>query len=267
VNILRVIALLTDFGVDSPYVGEMKAVIYSINPEAKIIDITHSVPAHNIIVGAFLLRSVSKYLPDNFITVGIVDPGVGTSRSELIFKTKRGFFIGPDNGLLYPAANDNGIISVYRITNKSYLLPHISRTFHGRDIFAPVAAYLSLGVQPDEMGPETTRYIKVELPKPSISENYIESHVIYIDSFGNVTLDIDTDFLSRFGWHSGDKFLVEIGDHKYNVQLVESYGYSEHNLLIFVVNSFDHLELAVNQGNAASLLKLNVGDILKIRKL
>jgi len=267
VSALRVVALLTDFGVDSPYVGEMKAVIYSINPDAKIIDITHSVPAHNIMVGAFLLRSVSKYLPDNFIAVGVIDPGVGTSRSELIFKTKRGFFVGPDNGLLYPAANDNGILSVYRITNKSYLLPNISRTFHGRDIFAPVAAYLSLGVQPNEMGPETARYMRFELPKPHVRENYIESHVIYIDSFGNVTLDIGSDFLSKFGWYNGDKFLIEIGDHKYDVQLVESYGYSERNSLIFVINSFDHLELAVNQGNAASLLKLNVGDILRIKKL
>ncbi len=206
-------------------------------------------------------------LPNNFIAVGVIDPGVGTSRSELIFKTKRGFFVGPDNGLLYPAANENTIVSVHRITNKSYLLPHVSRTFHGRDIFAPVAAYLSLGVQPNEIGPETTRYMKIELPKPRLYENYMETHVLYVDSFGNLTLDADLDFVSKMGWHIGDRFLIEIGEREYKVQLLESYGYSERNSLILVINSFNHLELAINQGNAASFLKLNVGDTLRIRKI
>ncbi|MGB9729330.1 MAG: SAM hydrolase/SAM-dependent halogenase family protein [Thermoprotei archaeon] len=263
----KIIALLTDFGVDSPYVSEMKAVIYSINPEAKIIDITHSVPAHNITVGAFLLCSVSKFLPENSILVGVVDPGVGTSRSELIFRTKRGFYVGPDNGLLYPAANKDGILSVHRITNKLYMRPQISRTFHGRDIFAPVAAYLSLGVNPIEIGPETTRYIKNELPKPRIHDDHVETHVLYVDMFGNVTLDIDMNFLSKLGWQIGDKFSVRIGNHEYKVSLLESYGYSERNSLLLVVNSFDHLELAINQGNAASFLKLNIGDSIRIRKI
>lgn len=263
----KLIALLTDFGIDSPYVGEMKAIIYSINPDAKIIDITHSIPAHNIMVGAFLLYSVSRFLPENSVVVGVVDPGVGTSRSELIFKTKRGFYVGPDNGLLYPAANKDGILAVHRITNKLYMLPQVSKTFHGRDIFAPVAAYLSLGVKPIEIGPETTRYIKITLPRPHIHDDQIEAHVLYVDTFGNLTLDIDSHFLSKLGWQTGDKFLVKVGDHEYKMPLLESYGYSEPNSLLLVVNSFDHLELAINQGSAASFLKLNVGDSIRIRKL
>ncbi|MEM3833085.1 MAG: S-adenosyl-l-methionine hydroxide adenosyltransferase family protein [Thermoprotei archaeon] len=264
---LKIIALLTDFGVDSPYVGEMKAVIYSINPEAKIIDITHSVPAHNITVGAFLLYSVSKFLPKDSILVGVVDPGVGTSRNELIFRTKRGFYVGPDNGLLYPTANRDGILSVHKIINKLYMRPQISRTFHGRDIFAPVAAYLSLGVSPIEIGPETTRYIKTDLPKPRVHDDFVETHILYIDMFGNLTLDIDVNFLSKLGWQVGDNFLVRIGDDEYKIPLLESYGYSERNSLLFVVNSFDYLELAINQGNAALFLKLNIGDSIRIRKL
>ncbi|MEJ2272273.1 MAG: SAM-dependent chlorinase/fluorinase [Candidatus Bathyarchaeota archaeon] len=143
---MAVISLLSDFGMKDSYVAQMKAIILSINPEVRIIDITHEIEKFNIRNGAFVLASAVNSFPPKSIHVAVVDPGVGTKRRPIIIKTKKSLFVGPDNGLLILAANQESIVKIYSIENSQYTLSNISKTFHGRDIFAPAAAYLSTGI-------------------------------------------------------------------------------------------------------------------------
>ena len=148
------ITLTSDFGLKDPYVAEMKGVILTINPKATLIDITHEVEKFNIRMAAFMLASAAPYFPQGTVHLAVVDPGVGTQRRAILIQTKKSFFVGPDNGILILAAQNQGIEHVYQLTNPTFMLPKISSTFHGRDIFAPAAAHLDKGVQPSEFGPE-----------------------------------------------------------------------------------------------------------------
>ena len=148
------ITLTSDFGLKDPYVAEMKGVILTINPNATIVDITHGVEKFNIRMGAFMLASAAPYFPKGTVHLAVVDPGVGTERRAILVQTKQGFFVGPDNGVLMLAAQNQGIEHTYELTNPKFMLPQVSSTFHGRDIFAPAAAYLDISVKPSEFGPE-----------------------------------------------------------------------------------------------------------------
>ncbi|RLG84461.1 MAG: hypothetical protein DRO18_07060, partial [Thermoprotei archaeon] len=149
---MTVIALMTDFGLKDPYVGMMKAVILSINPNAVIVDLTHDVPKYNVILASHILKVSYRYFPKGTVFVVVVDPGVGSRRRPIIISSRNYLFVGPDNGVLIPAAKDDGLLNAYEINIKIAGLKEISHTFHGRDIFAPTAAYLSLGMLPDVLG-------------------------------------------------------------------------------------------------------------------
>ena len=151
---MPIISLLSDFGLKDPYVSEMKAIILSICPNVTLIDITHEVSKYNIMEGAFILASATPYFPENTVHLAVVDPGVGSKRRPIIVRSKRHLYVGPDNGLLILAAKNDGIINVYHVVNEKYMRKEISSTFHGRDIFAPVSAYLANGVKPEEIGIE-----------------------------------------------------------------------------------------------------------------
>ena len=192
----KIITLTTDFGTSDPYVGIMKGVILSINPKAKIIDITHSIPPQDIISAGVTIKNSFSFFPEKTIHLAVVDPGVGSKRSPLLIKTEKYFFIGPDNGLFSSIISNEKIENIVKITNKNYFLKKVSRTFHGRDIFAPVTAHLSTGKRPDTFGPDLKNPIITPFPKPCIvNKNEAEGEVIHIDRFGNLLTNISTSFI------------------------------------------------------------------------
>jgi S-adenosylmethionine hydrolase len=184
-----IVALLTDFGYEDYAVSEMKAVILSIERNAEIVDISHSIPNYDIYIGAFILSLVAPYFPRNTIFVAVVDPTVGSSRKPIIIETKEKIFVGPDNGLLTLAAEKIGIKSIYEISEK-FLPKRETETFHGRDIFSVIAGYLAKGVKPSKLGIKIDKIVRIQEEKALINKNKIVAKVLYIDKFGNIITNI-----------------------------------------------------------------------------
>jgi len=195
----RVITLLADFGYQDAYVGIMKGVIAGINPLANIIDICHNVPPQDIFNGAYLLYTAYKYFPKDTIHVAIVDPGVGSKRDIVCIKTKDYFFLVPNNGILSFIVQEEKPKGIFRVTNNKYFLPTTSNTFHGRDIFAPVAAHLSLGVKPQQLGIKISQLTLLDIPKPTSKKTgLLEGQIIYIDRFGNLITNIKREHIVQY---------------------------------------------------------------------
>ncbi len=195
----RVITLLTDFGYQDAYVGIMKGVIAGINPLANIIDICHNVPPQDIFNGAYLLYTAYKYFPKDTIHVAIVDPGVGSKRDIVCIKTKDSFFLVPNNGILSFIVQEEKPNGIFRVTNNKYFLPTTSNTFHGRDIFAPVAAHLSLGIKPQLLGIKINQLTLLDIPKPTSKKTgLLEGQIIYIDRFGNLITNIKREHIAQY---------------------------------------------------------------------
>lgn len=255
------IAFMSDFGADSIYPGIAKGVIQRINPDASVVDLTHSVPPFDVLLGALFLSASVRWFPEGTLFLSVVDPGVGGKRKPLIIVTKKYVFIGPDNGLMYPAARDDGVISAYRIKRGKYTYDTGCETFHGRDVFAPVAAHVSLGVSPDMLGNETDSPVQLELPGDEIQGTKIEGRVLYTDPFGNVVTSI---LSSRFQSFAGgaSEFIVSgmVG------LLARTYEEVRGGFLGIIPGSFDRIEISLKQGNAASLLSLKRGDPIGIEK-
>ncbi|MGD8507241.1 MAG: SAM-dependent chlorinase/fluorinase, partial [Candidatus Bathyarchaeota archaeon] len=220
---MTVISLLSDFGLKDSYVAEMKAVILSICPEARIVDISHQIEKFNIRMGAYVLASAAAYFPKKTIHVVVVDPGVGTKRRHILTVTKHAFYVGPDNGLLMLSAQRQDIGHVYHITNKQCMLPEVSRTFHGRDIFAPTAAHLAKGLIPSEVGSEIHDHIVPEFTKPSLSENTALGEVLHIDSFGNVVTNVSVRELEKIGLREGSVLNVKLKEDVVKLKLSTAY--------------------------------------------
>ena len=185
-----VVALLTDFGTQDGFVGAMKGVILSIAPDTPIVDISHEVEPFNILEGALILRAHYSYFPEKTVFVCVVDPGVGSERKALIVETPKYFFVGPDNGLFDLVLREEGSFKVYEITNERYTLPKRNNTFHGRDVFAPVGAYLKKGVKPEEIGKEIKYEFKLNFPEPVKRDNYVEGEIVHFDRFGNAITNV-----------------------------------------------------------------------------
>lgn len=257
-----VITLLTDFGYESYFVPAMKGVILSLNPEALIIDITHSIPQFNVYKAAFTLWASYKYFPRGTIHVVVVDPGVGTSRRAIVIKTRNYYFVGPDNGVLMMAAEDDGIIDVRAIENREFMRPIMSSTFHGRDVFAPIAAYISLGLDVSLLGPRVTDPIKLQGITSRISRGFASSVIVYIDHFGNAYTGIKEGDLGVLGLKYGDELRVNIPrkNIELKVRFLRSYGYANEGEALVLVNSEGFLELSVNRGNFAQRFGVEEGD-------
>lgn len=262
----RVITLLTDFGYESYFVPSMKGVILSLNPNATIIDITHAIPPYNIIKAAFTLWASYKYFPRGTIHVVVVDPGVGTTRRAITIKTRNYYFIGPDNGVLMMAAEDDGIEEIRTIEEKAFMRPAISSTFHGRDIFAPTAAYLSLGLDPSQLGPRITDPIRLPTQTNTITKGHAKTHIIYIDHFGNTYTNIKTNDLQTLNLNYGDTISINIP--KKNIEIkakfLRSYGYANEGETLTLINSEGFLELSINKGNFASKYGVEEGDEVEL---
>ncbi|AEA13316.1 hypothetical protein TUZN_1856 [Thermoproteus uzoniensis 768-20] len=256
------IALLTDFGTKDYFVAEMKAVILSINKDEVVVDITHEIPPQDIRSGAFVLWRAYKWFPRGTIFVAVVDPGVGTARAPILLRTRNYFFVGPDNGLLSLAAEEDGVEEAYRITAQ---LPSASSTFHGRDVFAYTAALLSKGVPPGYLGVRIADYVRLERPEAVKDGGVLRGQLIYIDRFGNVFTSIDEKLVKEIA-EFGDRLCVKISGRVYEMRFLRSYGYSEVGEPILLINSEGFLEIAVNRGNAAEKLGLKVGEQVEVYK-
>jgi S-adenosylmethionine hydrolase len=255
-----IVTLLSDFGVKDPYVAEMKAVMLSVCPEARIIDISHQIEKFNIRMGAFVLASAVPYFPVGTVHVAVVDPGVGTKRRPLIVETERCFYVGPDNGLLMLSAQREGIRHVYNISNPDYVLPTISRTFHGRDIFAPAAAHLSKGCTPSEFGPEIHDYLIPRFAKPQMRRGCLLGEILYIDDFGNVVSNISTKDLEKVGMKESCLLHVKFRKKVLKLKFCPAYGEVPVKAPLVLIGSSGFLEVSVNQGNASEAFKVKIGD-------
>ena len=261
----RIITLTTDFGLKDPYVAEMKAVILSICPEAIIIDVSHDIEKFNIRMAAYFLGLVAAYFPKDTIHIAVVDPNVGTERRALLIQTEQGFFVGPDNGVLIIAAQKQGIKGVREITNPTLMLPAVSNTFHGRDVFAPAAAHLANGVRPPSFGPETNRTIKPDFAKVTFDKGILTGEILHVDRFGNIITNIDRQnlgCLNAEGWVE-----VELGRQKLRVKLGKTYAQAKKHELLVILGSQGYVEIALNQGNAAEKFHANLSDKISLSSL
>ncbi len=260
---MPIISLTTDFG--DLYPAAMKAVILRINPEVQIIDITHSIRQAGIWEGAFALYSLVRYFPQGTVHIGVVDPGVGTSRRALAIKAgpegEEQFFVGPDNGLLIPAARRLGEIEVYEITNPELMLKSgISATFHGRDIFAPAGAYLSKGTPIEVVGSEISDFVSLDFENFGIDGSFLVGEVIFADNFGNVITNIPEEVVLKFS-----NFGSQIEINSRRVPFVQTYGFVGPKKPLALIGSHGFLEIAVNKGNAALQFGLKSGDQIAVK--
>lgn len=259
-----IITLLSDFGLRDSYVAEMKAVLLSKCPEAKIVDISHEVDKFNIRMGAFLLASAAPYFPKGTVHVAVVDPGVGTKRRPIIAEAKHSYFVGPDNGVLMLAALKESLQHVYVIENQRYMLPKVSKTFHGRDIFAPVAAYLARRCSATDFGKEVSDYTVPDFAKPHLKGNIMFGEVLHIDDFGNIITNISSKVLKEVGIHEEKFVKIEIGKQHTTLRLCSTYADVSQGEMLAIVGSHDFLEISLNQDNAARRFKAKSGNSIRV---
>ena len=262
----RIITLTTDFGTSDAYVGTMKGVILGINPNVQVVDLTHAIPPQDIHEAAFTIYSVHRYFPKDTIHIIVVDPGVGSDRQAIVCEIDGISFVCPDNGILSYLLRDMDSntecrMSVVAIQNPAYYLSKVSNTFHGRDIFAPVAAHLSLGVPLVNIGPSVKNLVQIPIPIPEISENTITGQIVKIDRFGNVITNISESALTG-----------ETSDYEINVgttrltHINRAYAESEVGEPLAIIGSFGLLEIAINGGSAETLLELKRGNVVEIQR-
>jgi hypothetical protein len=257
-----VITLLTDFGTKDHYVASMKGVILKINPRCRLIDITHQVPPHDIQEGAFVLANAYSYFPKGTIHLAVVDPGVGGARKPLLLVTENYCFVGPDNGLFTMVTQNESVEQIIALDKKKYHLSKVSTTFHGRDVFAPIAAYLSLGIKPNALGHKIDALYWLGFDGPFIREGRLLGEILHVDTFGNLISNIDEGKLSRF--IRGRPLVIRVGG-KTIRDLKKGYWEGEKGELIALLGSGGFLEISVREGNAQRILKAKRGDPIQIK--
>ena len=257
-----VITLLTDFGTEDHYVASMKGVILSINPQCTLIDITHQVGPQDIREGAFLLANAYSFFPRGTIHLAVVDPEVGSPRNPILAVTSNYFFIGPDNGLFTLVLEKETVKEVVTLRSTKYFLPKISSVFHGRDLFAPVAGHLSLGVRPGAFGPKVNSWMRLHFQKPAEKGQRLIGEILHIDAFGNLVSNIDDLTLLRFARRRSLVIRVK----KVSVHGLKSgYWEGEKGEVVALIGSEGFLEISVREGNAQELIRAKKGDPVEIQ--
>lgn len=260
-----IITLTTDFGYKDHFVGIMKGVILKINPTTKIVDITHDISPHNIIEAAFTIGMSYDFFPQKTVHVVVTDPGVGSDRRPILVITDHHYFIGPDNGvfsLIYTSQTET--LNVLNITSEHYFMPQIGSTFHGRDIFAPSAAWLTRGIEPAKLGEPITDYVTLPLPSVTIpAKTTIEGEVIYIDRFGNAITNIRAIDLNTL-YSANPEGKLRIVTKGKQAHLKNYYAEVTDKGLYSVINSTGYLELFVYRGNASAQFDIKIGDIVGV---
>jgi S-adenosylmethionine hydrolase len=255
-----ILALLTDFGLHDHYVGAMKAVILGICPDATIFDITHDIAPQDILAGALELQAVVPVLPAAAIVVAVVDPGVGSSRRGVAVECGGVRFVGPDNGLIELATRNRAEVTAVELTNQAFARDTISRTFEGRDRFAPAAAWLAAGVPLADLGPAIDRLVAIDVPVAVAGATTIDGVVLRVDRFGNLITNITRHALERLGGEPS----VRIGSAEID-RVSATYAEAAPGALCALVGSAERLEIAVNGGSAADVLVLGRGAAVQVR--
>jgi hypothetical protein len=265
---MSIITLLTDFGTKDAYVGVMKGVIFSINPSAVVVDVCHYIEPQDLIEVAYLIKSSYRYFPEGTVHIIVVDPGVGGKRSIIAVKLSGHIFLAPDNGALTLLMDEGEVDAIVRVENSRYFLNSVSRTFHGRDIFAPVGSHISKGVPIEKLGPHLHMQdlIRLSIPKPFISnKDELIGTIISIDRFGNCISNIDESFLNTFIKNSVEKRLeIKIGKTVIK-SLFHSYSDAGTGRPLAILGSFGYLEIALNCENAARRLNIEKGDTITLK--
>lgn len=254
---MKIIALLTDFGLKDNYVGLMKGVILKINPQVNIVDITHGIGRHNIREAAFLLRASFPYFSPGTIFVAVVDPGVGSERRPIAIQTDNYYFLGPDNGVLSLAGKKDRIKAAVALENKKYFLENVSSTFHGRDIFASCAAHLARGVSFFSLGEQIERIGELEISPPQVKNDKIIGEIIYCDAFGNLITNITLQQLLAYAGEGG--FIATLKG-KTITRVYSFYAQADSEEPFFIEGSFGYLEISLNQRGAKEYFSLESGE-------
>ena len=263
-----IVTLLTDYGRNDDFVGVCHGVIRRIHPEAEIVDITHGIQRYAVRHGALVLRNTLPYMPSG-VHVAVVDPQVGTERRAVALRTGDGrILVGPDNGLLSLAwARCGDVDQVVDITRSQHRLEPVSATFHGRDIFAPVAAHLAAGAELADAGDpiEPDSLVRVELPDPRVDDGAVVAHALVIDHFGNVGLNVDHERLAGTGLTLGGRVAVDAGGERYVATYAQTFADVNPGELIVYEDAYRTLALAINRGDAAGTLGLGVDAEVRLR--
>ncbi len=260
------ITFLSDFGLKDDFVGTCHGVIKRIAPETQVIDITHGIPATSILQGALVLANTIGFMPVG-VHLAIVDPGVGGPRRPLALRDADGrMYVGPDNGLLLPAATRAGIDVAYELANPAYALDSISRTFHGRDLFSPAAAHLANGVPLEELGPpvDPEGLVHLDLPEPVVDAGVLHATLLYVDSFGNIALNLDRDDVEALGMTSGTRVELEISGERYYAVVARTFADARPGDVILYEDSYKNMSLAISRGSAARMLHASPGQEIRI---
>lgn len=264
---MRPICFLSDFGLADDFVGTCKGVMLRIAPGVQVIDLTHEIPGFAVEAAAETLEHATRYMPSDTVFLAVVDPGVGTERRALALRAGDALLVGPDNGLLVPAAEAlGGIEEAVHLTDARYHVHPVSNTFHGRDVFAPVAAHLAAGTKLGELGvraePSTLVRFEPRLMEARDEADGLLARIIDVDRFGNARLSIRHE---DFDLDYGASLTVDAGDGEMSVRYVETFGAAKPGELILVPDSHWRLSLSINKGNAAKALALKVGKVVRLK--
>jgi len=254
-----IITLTTDFGLSDPYVAMMKGVILSINPSARLVDVTHQLGTGSISQAALVIRETFPYFPQGTVHLAVVDPGVGSDRRLVALQAGAHSFVGPDNGLFWPVFRDFKGAAAVQLTQTRYFLPSVTHTFHGREIFAPVAAHLSLGLPLESLGPAVRNLTKLTIPQPYVQGDVLCGQIIRVDNFGNLVTNISARELTDFLESAPPR--IEAGKLVIR-KLGRIYADCEEGEPLALINSSNLLEIAVNLGRASEYIGLRDGEIL-----
>lgn len=261
-----IIALFTDFGVRDAYVAQMKGVILSINADLTVMDLNHETAVFDVRRAAYLLEASSRYLPAGSIVVTVVDPGVGTARRPVLCGTRSGrWFVGPDNGVFTHVLAEQGLREAYELAETAYFLPQVSATFHGRDVFGPVAAHLASGVPAARFGPRLETLITFPVNLPRVVGQAVVGEIVHIDHFGNLVTNVTPDLLA--GLEVGQDLSCTIDERRWTVPFCATYGTQARGRLVALISSGGTLEIARTQGEAAAHLNAPVGTRITFERL
>jgi S-adenosylmethionine hydrolase len=261
------ITFLTDFGLKDDFVGTCHGVIKRIAPDAQIIDITHGIPPQQVLQGALVLANTVSYMPEG-VHLAVVDPGVGTERRQVALRDATGrLYVGPDNGLLLPAADKlGGVAEAHEIANRTFALEPISKTFHGRDVFSPAAAHLANGVELSELGPaiDPDGLARLDIPVPEIGSSRMRTTILYVDHFGNIQLNLTRADLERLGIDPGDQVELEHRSERYYAVAARTFEDARKGDIILYEDAYRNISVAISGGDAASMLRARAGGELRI---
>lgn len=262
------VTFLSDFGLQDDFVGTCHGVIKRIAPEAEIIDVTHGIRPGAVLQGALVLGNALPYMPPG-IHLAVVDPGVGGTRRPLALRDAEGrFHVGPDNGLLLPAADRfGGVVEAHELASPEYSLQPVSRTFHGRDLFSPAAAHLAVGVPVERLGPpiDPDELVRLELPEPELGRSSIRATVLSVDRFGNAALNLTRAHLDGVGIVPGTRVELAAHGERYPAVTARTFGDASPGDLILYEDSYRSVAVAVSRGSAADLLRVHEGSELSIQ--